>query len=124
MASPSLRRRCGRYDQFEHPATPKRAHGGASRRVFQLACGPGPEGHTAITVANMSRQMGINLLNPNTDPNLQIAALGWAITDSGKSMFTDAIVSAQSTRVVRIDIGTEWWSTRLFLHAVPYAATD
>lgn len=72
---------------------------------------------TAITVASMSRQMGINLLTPNTDPHLQMVALGGAITDSGKSMFTDAIVAAQSTRVVRIDIGTEWWSTRLFLLA-------
>ena len=72
---------------------------------------------TAITVANMSRQMGINLLTPNTDPKLQIAAFGPQITDSGKAMFADAIISAQSMRVVRIDIATEWWSTRLFLLA-------
>jgi len=72
---------------------------------------------TAVTIANMSRQMGINLLDPNADPNLQMVAGGAAIVDSGKSVFTDAIVSAQSTCVVRIDIGTEWWSTRLFLLA-------
>lgn len=33
------------------------------------------------------------------------------------SNFVEAVVAAQSQRIVRIDIGTTWWSTRLYLLA-------
>lgn len=72
---------------------------------------------TAITVASMSRQMGVNLLDPTDDRSLQAVATGQIVMDSGKDSFINAILAAQSTSVVRIDLSCEWWSTRLFLLA-------
>ncbi|MGD9364274.1 MAG: hypothetical protein PVH87_01145 [Desulfobacteraceae bacterium] len=42
---------------------------------------------------------------------------GEEVRDSNIPNFVDAVVAAQSRRIVRIDIATTWWSTRLYLLA-------
>lgn len=72
----------------------------------------------AITTVNMSAQVAVNLINPATTPqNLEFVASGENVRDSGKHNFVDAVIEAQAQRIIRIDIGTIWWSTRLFLLA-------
>ena len=74
----------------------------------------------AITTVNMSEQVAVNLLDPDvsTPESLNVVAHGEDVRDSAMPNFVDAIVESQADRVIRIDISTEWWSTRLYLLAV------
>ena len=73
----------------------------------------------AITTVNMSAQVAVNLLDPaeSTPQDLQIVSHGEDVRDSNKDNFVGAVVASQAQHLVRIDIGTTWWSTRLYLLA-------
>lgn len=73
----------------------------------------------AITTVKMSKQVELNLLDPaaSTPGGLQSVSQGEGIKDNAKPNFVEAVVKSQSERVVRIDIATKWWSTRLYLLA-------
>jgi len=73
----------------------------------------------AITTVNMSARVAVNLLDPDaaTPVDLQIVSQGEEVRDSFRDNFVDAVVKAQSQRIVRIDIASTWWSTRLYLLA-------
>jgi len=73
----------------------------------------------AITTVNMSAQVAVNLLDPaeSTPQNLQVVSHGEDVRDSNKDNFVDAVVASQAQHIVRIDIMTTWWSTRLYLLA-------
>ena len=73
----------------------------------------------AITTVNMSAQVAVNLLDPatSTPQDLSIVSFGHSARDSSKHNFVDAVIASQEQRIVRIDIGTTWWSTRLYLLA-------
>jgi hypothetical protein len=67
----------------------------------------------------MSARVAVNLLDPaaSTPQDLQMVSQGEEVRDSNIPNFVDAVVAAQSRRIVRIDIATTWWSTRLYLLA-------
>lgn len=73
----------------------------------------------AITTVNMSARVAVNLLDPasSTPLDLQIVAHGEDVRDSDRDNFVDAVVASQTQRIIRINIRTTWWSTRLYLLA-------
>jgi hypothetical protein len=65
----------------------------------------------AVTVAGMTRQVRLNLLQQASAPYSTVPA---------SDMFSgikQTILEAGQQRVLKIDLGTVWWSTRLYLTA-------
>ena len=73
----------------------------------------------AITTVNMSAKVAVNLLDPvaSTPLNLHVVSHGEDVRDSNRDNFVSAVVASQTQSIVRINIGTTWWSTRLYLLA-------
>lgn len=73
----------------------------------------------AVTTEGMTQQVRLNLIRPADPQLLRSVSSPLVVADSSYSgEIWDAVVNARNSRVVTIDIETEWWSTRLYLLAV------
>jgi len=72
----------------------------------------------AVASVGLRSQMMNNSVDVHNDPNLSVMAAFVPISDSGRMPLEKLLKASPPPEVAVIDIGTTWWSTRLYLLAV------
>jgi hypothetical protein len=72
----------------------------------------------AVASVGLRSQMMNNSMDVHNDPALNAMSSFVPISDSGRMPLQNLVTASPSPEVALIDIGTTWWSTRLYLLAV------